>query len=164
MQKLIYPYSRKFTEIFDREKNKISKQIEGVEIHHIGSTSVPGLGGKGMIDVMIGIKNWNELSSIIENLKKLGFKHIHPRENGRVFLSKVGQTKLGDVHIHIVIKNGKQYKQLLLFRDYLRAHRKEIAKFFNLKKKWAEEAEGDRQIYGKLKRVYVKSVLRGKKY
>lgn len=160
MQKLVYPYSRKFAEIFEREKNKIFKQVKGVEIHHIGSTSVPGLGGKGMIDIMIGIKNWKELGSIVEKLKKIGFKHIHPKEKGRVFLSRIGPTKLGDTHIHVAVKNGRPYKELLTFRSYLRKNKREVKRFFKLKKEWAKEAKEDRVKYGELKGKYVKEILK----
>ncbi|MCX6759466.1 MAG: GrpB family protein [Candidatus Nealsonbacteria bacterium] len=43
----ILPYYQKFLKDFKKEKSKISKVIKNIEIHHIGSTAVPGLGGKG---------------------------------------------------------------------------------------------------------------------
>jgi len=159
MQKLIYPYSKKFSQIFEREKDNTSKHLKDVEIHHIGSTSVPGLGGKGMVDIMIGIKSWKDLGSVVKKLEKIGFKHVHQKENGRVFLSKVGPTKFGDTHIHVVIKNGKPYKELLMFRDYLRKNKKEIKRFFKLKQEWAIMAGEDRAKYGKLKEKYVKEII-----
>ena len=156
MEKLIYPYYQKFVRIFEKERDEIFKRVKNVEIHHIGSTSIPGLGGKGMVDMMIGIKSWQELTDIVERLKKIGFEHIHLKEKGRVFLSKVGPTKLGDVHIHIVKINGKPYRELLAFRDYLRKHKKEVKRFFELKLKWEKETGGDRGEYGRLKAKYVK--------
>lgn len=160
MEKLIYSYRQKFAGIFKKERDKISKCVKDVEIHHIGSTSIPGLGGKGMVDMMIGIKSWQDLADIVEKLKKIGFEHIHPKEEGRVFLSKIGPTKLGDVHIHIVKINGKPYRELLAFRDYLRKHKKEVKRFFDLKLKWGKETMGDRKEYGRLKGKYVKEILR----
>jgi len=56
----ISQYNQKFPKVFEREKKRISKTIGGNEIHHIGSTAVPGLGGKGTIDIMIEIKSWKE--------------------------------------------------------------------------------------------------------
>lgn len=160
MKKIIFPYYQRFAKIFDREKNKISKMVKGFEVHHIGSTSVPGLGGKGIIDIMIAVKNWKDSDGIIKKLKNTGFKHIHPKEKGRIFLSKLGPTKLGDTHLHIVRKNGKPYKDLLSFRDYLRKNKKELKRFFRLKQQWEKEANGDRMKYNELKGGYVEEILR----
>ncbi|TRZ79828.1 GrpB family protein [bacterium] len=156
----IFPHDQKFLKDFKREKDRISKFIKNVEIHHIGSTAVPGLGGKGMIDIMLGINNWKELDGIIEKLKTMGFSHIHPKENKRVFLSKEGFTKLGDTHIHIVKKGGEIYKDLLSFRDCLISDKKESKRYFNLKLKWLKEFKGDRVKYTKGKEGYVKDVLK----
>ncbi len=160
MKKLIFPYYQKFPIIFKIEKDKISKKIKNIEIHHVGSTSIPGLGGKGIIDIMIGIKSWKELGNVVKGLKTMGFKHIHPKERGRVFLSKIGPTKLGDIHLHIVIIGGKPYKELLVFRDYLRKNKKEVKKFFKLKQEWSGKTKEDRKEYGKLKEKYVKKILK----
>jgi len=160
MEKLIFPYHQRFVKTFKEEEEKISKAIKNAEVHHIGSTSIPSLGGKGMVDILIGIKSWRELKKIIAKLKNLGFKHIHPREKGRVFLSKVGPTKLGDVHIHIAIKGGKPYREILAFRDYLRKNKREVKRFFKLKLKLEKEAKGDRTKYGKFKEEYIKEILK----
>jgi len=160
MKKLIYPYNSEFIKIFNKEKSRISKRIKNVQIHHIGSTSIPKLGGKGIIDMMIGIKTWEELNPIIKKFKSMGFKYVHPREKGRVFLSHIGETKLGGVHIHIVITDQKQYKNLLAFRNYLSKNKKESERFFKLKQKWEKQVKGDRIKYGKLKEKYVKQILR----
>ena len=156
----IFPYYQKFLKDFEKGKSKISKIIKNAEIHHIGSTAVPGLGGKGIIDIMLGINSWKDLDNIVKKLKNIGFKHIHPKEEGRVFLSKIGTTKLGDTHIHIVKKGGKVYKDLLSFRDHLIIDKKEARRYFNLKLKWLKEFERDRKKYTKEKVSYVKDVLK----
>jgi len=156
----ILPYYQKFLKDFEREKSRISKVVKNIEIHHIGSTAVPGLGGKGIIDIMLGINSWKDLDNIVEKLKSIGFKHIHPKEGGRVFLSKIGPTKLGDTHIHIVKKGGKAYKELLSFRDHLTANKEEAKRYFNLKLKWLKKFKGNRVKYTKEKEGYIKGVLR----
>lgn len=161
----ILPYYEKFLKDFEKEKQKIFKALknEDIEIHHIGSTAIPGLGGKGIIDIMLAINTWKDLDSIIKKLKAMGLKHIHPKEGGRVFLSKAGITKLSDVHIHIVKKEGKQYKNLLFFRDHLKNHKEEAEKYFNLKLKWSKMFKKDRKKYTKGKIEYVKDILKKQK-
>jgi len=156
----IFPYYKRFPKVFEKGKNRISKAVKGVEIHHIGSTAVPGLGGKGIIDIMIGIKNWKEAKEIIKKLESIGFKHLHPKETGRIFLSKHRKPTLDNFRIHIVIKGNKPYKDTLALRDYLRKNRKEIKRLFKLKLKWLKETKGDRTKYFKLKEGYIKEILK----
>ena len=161
MEKLeILPYNKKFVEIFKREKEKISEVLNNCEIYHIGSTAVPGLGGKGIIDIMIGIGSWKETKDVIEKLESIGFKHIHPKEQGRIFLSRIGATKYGDVHIHVVVEGSKPYKEMLFFRSYLRTNKKEVERYFNLKLKWLEKAKGNRAKYTKAKEDYMRNISR----
>lgn len=155
----IVPHNQKLPRIFEKEKKKIAKAINDDDIHHIGSTAVPGLGGKGIIDIMIGIRTWKKAEKVIEKLKNIGFNHIHPKEKGRIFLSKHQGSTPGNIHIHIIKKGGKQYEELLAFRDYLRKNKPEVKRFFKLKLEWLEKAKGDRFKYNKLKEKYVKDIL-----
>ena len=45
---------------------------------------MPGLGGKGTVDILIGVDNWKQTKETIEKLKKIGFFHFHPKEKGRM--------------------------------------------------------------------------------
>lgn len=165
MKKLkIIPYNQSFSEKFQREKEKILRVIKDCEIHHIGSTATPGLGGKGIIDIMIGIKNWEESREVIGKLKELGFTHIHPKEKERIFLSKGRGLSLNNIHLHIVKIGSKEHKDVLFFRDYLRKNKKEIDRFFKLKLEWLEAAKGNRGKYEKLKGNYVREILKREKH
>lgn len=155
----IYPFNSKFLEVFEEKKKKICEVMEDCDIHHIGSTAVFGLGGKGIIDIMIGINNWKESKEIVEKLKSIGFAHIHPKENERIFLSNKKESDIGDFHIHITKKGGNIYNDILVFRDYLKKNKKEVSNFYKLKIKWHTESNGDRKIYGKLKGEYIKKIL-----
>jgi GrpB-like predicted nucleotidyltransferase (UPF0157 family) len=156
----VLPYNSKFPSRFQKEKRRIFRATSANDIHHIGSTAVPGLGGKGIIDIMIGIKDWKEAKGIVKKLKKIDFRHVHPKEKGRLFLSKHHEHTPNSTNIDIVRKGTKQYKELLFFRDYLRKHKKEIKKLFKLKLKWLKEAEGNRERYFKLKEKYIRDILK----
>jgi len=157
----LYKYSKNFPKKFDKEKKKISKVIENYDIYHIGSTAVEGLGGKGIIDIMIGVNNWEEAKDIAKKLKKIGFKHVHRKiERGKLFLSKHQKATLDNVHVHIVKKGSKVYKELLSFRDYLRKNKKEAQEYFRLKTEVLAKAKGSRAMYTKLKEEYIETVLK----
>lgn len=160
MELKINPYNKKVKEKFKKEKNRISKLVSNIEIHHIGSTAVSGLNGKGIIDILIGIDNWKQVGGIIDNLKKLGFSHIHPKEKGRIFLSKDTSLSLNNIHIHITVKQSRVYKDLLFFRDYLRKNKKEAKNYYNLKLKWLGKSSANREKYQKLKSKYINRILK----
>ena len=63
--------------LFETYKGKILRAVEqDLDIHHVGSTSVSGLAGKGIIDVMIGVNSWKEADKILERLLSSGFEHF----------------------------------------------------------------------------------------
>jgi len=159
MKLKINPYNKKFKERFENERKRILKIIKNCEIHHVGSTAIPGLGGKGIIDIMIGIKNWEESGKIIKKLKKLGFSHIYSKEKGIIFLSKNRTSSSNNIHIHIAKIGTKPYKELLYFRDYLRKNKREVKKYYNFKVKWLKESEGNRKKYKELKVEYINNIL-----
>ena len=158
---VFYPYSKDFPKKFEKIKNKIMKVLgNNIDIHHIGSTAVPGLEGKGIIDILIGVNNWREGRSIVNKLQKIGFTHIHERERGRIFLSNKKVSKYGDIHIHIVRKRTKQYRKFLEFRDYLIKNKKAREEYIKEKKRILKQVGNDRVAYKMLKSIYIKSVLK----
>ena len=158
MMKIVL-YNKDFIKKFEKEKKRIVKIIKNCEIEHIGSTAVPGLGGKGIIDIMIAVRDWKKAKEAISELKKIGFNHIHPKEKERIFLSKSKSLSLNNVHIHIVKTGSKTYKEILFFRDFLRKNKKEAKNYNNLKIKWLKESKSNREKYKELKTKYIKEIL-----
>lgn len=162
MKRLVFsPYSTLFSKKYEKIKQKIVKSTgTKFDIHHVGSTSVKGLSGKGIIDILIGINSWKESKLIVNKLRKLGFTHVHPKENGRLFLSNIKETKFSDTHIHIIRKNTKQYRNFLGFRDLLRKNKRIREKYNSTKKILLKETRGDRKKYRQLKGKFIISVLK----
>ena len=120
------------------------------------------MAGKGIIDILIAVVDWNKTAKIIKELQNLGYVHIHPIKQGRMFLSKKAVTEYKDTHIHIVKKDSVVYKNLLAFRDCLRLDKTEAQRYLILKRRWLKQGENDRNYYRLAKRDYIKSVI--KKY
>ena len=125
-----------------------------LEIEHIGSTAVKELGGKGIIDISIGIKNWKETEDILAILKKLGFKHFHDIERNSIFVSSKAKCEEGDFHVHISRINTKRYRRTLAFRDFLRSNSAEAREYGKLKQKVFKECKRDQKSYKNLKNKY----------
>jgi len=156
----IYPYYQEFAKAFEKKRQEIVAIAKDIEVHHIGSTAVRGLGGKGIVDIMIGVKSWQGVEKLIAGLWQIGFGHIHPKEKGKIFLSSVKESGRGDFHIHMVVIGSAAYRNFLAFRDYLRRHPKEAENYFKLKLIWQKEAKGERAVYTKMKNSYVKEILK----
>lgn len=148
-------YSNEYARLFEEMKRKILHlSTRKLEIEHIGSTAVKGLGGKGVIDISIGIRKWKDADEIIKILKKIGFKHFHDIENNSLFVSSKAQCKEGDFHIHISRISTKRYNNTLVFRDFLRKYPQEAKKYAKIKKGIFEKCGEKRQLYKKLKNEY----------
>jgi GrpB-like predicted nucleotidyltransferase (UPF0157 family) len=159
----IVPYNNRAPKIFGDIKQFLCDTIlYHINVEHIGSTAVPGLGGKGIIDILIVTKR-EYMCKIVELLKSKGYKSDPNTGNPpeRLFVSgpyKYGIRKL-HIHIHITFYGSQEHRDKLLFRDYLRQHPKEAKKYYELKKQWAAEAGSDASKYTKLKTSYINRVL-----
>lgn len=155
----IQTYDATAPQLFEEARGVLQNLIPEAEIHHVGSTSIPGLGGKGIIDILIAIPDWSTKIVSGNKLKDLGFTHIHKEVNGRIFMSRVGDTIKNDVHIHFTHINSTEYKNFLNFRDYLRDNPDEAQAYSNLKHTWLIEAKGERKIYTSSKSSFITSIL-----
>ena len=155
----LHDYDQESVDLFNQAKEVLQKTLSDAEIHHVGSTSIPGMGGKGMIDILIAIPDWKTKAQDGQKLVELGFTHVHPEENGRIFMSRVGDTVKNDVHIHFTYIDSPDYVNMLAFRDYLRTHPEEAAEYMKQKHQWLRSASGHRQFYTASKNTYIASVL-----
>ena len=154
----LYPYTEDFVNFFKKEKSLLAKSLLKTEIHHIGSTAIPGTHGKGIIDILIAI-DWKNKENVVQELKSLGYKHIHPEDDKRIFLSKIGPTRYGNAHIHLTELESKEYENKLKFRDKLRNDQDLVLEYNKLKENLVKHTKGDREEYTKLKKEFIKRVI-----
>lgn len=154
-----YPYTKEFEQIFKDAKERLKKSLPKVEIHHIGSTAVEGLGGKGIVDILIGLDDWEKREKVKNELKCLGYTHIHPEENGRIFMSKKPEAGYKDTHLHLVKKGEKEFREKLALRDFLRENPAKAKEYEKLKRKIIKKTEGEREDYRKTKNNYLKKII-----
>ena len=147
---------------YEVEKDRIFGVIGHivVAIEHIGSTAVPGLGAKPIIDIMIAVHHLTDAEKCIESLKSISYEYVPEFEDSfpeRRFFWK-GPPKARKYHIHMVELTGDFWKRHLLFRDYLRSHPEVARKYHHLKKELAAKHGSDRDAYTDAKTSFIKSV------
>jgi len=131
-------------------------------IEHFGSTAIPGMAAKPIIDILIAVRSLTEArASVIEPLQRLGyvFWADNPKPD-RMFFVK-GMPPYGvrrTHHIHITEPTGEKWLSLP-FRDYLRAHPDEAQRYERLKRDLAVAHRADREAYTDAKSAFVAEIL-----
>jgi GrpB-like predicted nucleotidyltransferase (UPF0157 family) len=137
-------------------------------IHHVGSTSVPGLAAKPIIDIDLVIKNSNLLPAVIEKLAVLGYEHvgnlgISDREafRGQTECAPVdGTGKVWPKHnLYVCPEDSISLKNHLTLRDFLRANPDAAKDYGDLKKRLAAENPNDIDLYIERKTPFIVGVL-----
>ena len=147
-----------------RKNEKALKTLLGeeVEISHVGSTAIPKMCGKNIIDILVGVKDEKEFLKISRLLKENGYFKSERSATPiyQFFANTVNETKAGDIHIHLVIKNSERYDDFLILRDYLLKN-EEIAKGYSLKKQEILNRFGNnREDYKRIKSEYVSTLIK----
>jgi GrpB-like predicted nucleotidyltransferase (UPF0157 family) len=156
MKKYVFkPYSEEFPKLFEKEKKRITSHVnEKIIVEHVGSTAVPTLGGKGIIDIAIAA-NKEEMESISTQLQSLGyeFRPTFSTPDRLYFITYLPdpEEEIRRYHIHLTYLGSKDWLEFIAFRDYLKAHPEELQTYAEMKKNAALEANQDGDKYRKLK-------------
>lgn len=149
--------------VFARVKNKLAPVLEdSSQIHHVGSTAVPGLGGKNILDILISAKDSEHMNELRDKLVSIGYSpslNPSPRQDYIFLASRQEETGEGDIHIHLAVADTETHDNFLIIRDYLRSHNDEADQYSKIKYQYAKQANYDRSAYKKLKAAYVDKLL-----
>ena len=167
----IVDYNPRWPSLFEEEKARILDAIGNwlADSQHVGSTAVPGLAAKPIIDIALGLRNLSDGERCIAPLQALGYEYLGEAGiPGRLFFRKLtdrpdaGQTYDGvsrTHHIHMYETKHQEWAWHLVFRDYLREHEDVARQYADLKKRLAAEFGRDLEVYAEAKSEFVRSVL-----
>jgi GrpB-like predicted nucleotidyltransferase (UPF0157 family) len=136
----------------------VGPHIECVE--YVGSTSVEGLAAKPIIDIQVGVRDWDDAKVTIAPLVECGW--IYRGERGiprRHFFGKRNASNQRTHHLHMLEVAGPHWNEMLVFRDYLRTHRDAAAAYAELKRALATRAFADRGEYTDAKAPFIQRIL-----
>jgi GrpB-like predicted nucleotidyltransferase (UPF0157 family) len=160
----IEDYDPQWPVLYEEEKCRIFEVIGDmiVRIEHIGSTAVPNLGAKPIIDIVVAVNRLSDAEKCIKPLQRIGYEYQPEHETSmpeRRFFRKGNPPKEQHYHLHMVERTSDFWKRHLLFRDYLRTHPKATQEYYELKKKLAIEYDTDREAYTEAKTSFIESVV-----
>jgi GrpB-like predicted nucleotidyltransferase (UPF0157 family) len=162
----IVNYDPRWPALFDEEAKRLRAVLDPssiVGLEHFGSTAVPGLSAKPIIDILIAVRSLADAqATFVEALRHLDYVYWADNPiSDRMFFVK-GMPPFGSRrshHVHVTEPDGEMW-QRLAFRDYLRAHPEEVRTYERLKRRLAAEHPTDREAYTDAKSAYVESVMR----
>lgn len=161
---VVVEYNPLWPQLFEEEKARILSLIKAwvLEIEHVGSTAVPGLGAKPIIDIMVGLRSLDDARHCIPLLETIGYEYVPKHEAvmpERRYFHK-GSTRFKRTHhLHIVETTSEFWERHLLFRDYLRAHEETARDYYELKKTLATRFRADRGAYTDAKTSFIQQVI-----
>ncbi|WP_353989939.1 GrpB family protein [Pediococcus argentinicus] len=159
MQKIeVVSYQEEWPKLYLKEKNNIKLFLKNdlIKMEHIGSTSVPGLAAKPIIDILLIVKDIDGLDDFSSDFNKLGYEVMGEFGiAGRRYFRKGGDFRTHQIHAfqHDDIYNIERH---LSFRDFLRAHNDISKKYGDLKKHIALKLNIDIESYNDEKDSFVK--------
>jgi GrpB-like predicted nucleotidyltransferase (UPF0157 family) len=128
-----------------------------LRIDHVGSTAVPGLAAKPVVDIQVSVADVEDTDAYREPIERHGFVLRYIEPGHRYFRPAPGIPRLWQVH---VCQAGSDWERVhLLFRDFLRAHPDEAAAYAALKLEMAERHPHDRIAYNDAKGPWIESAL-----
>ena len=142
---------------YERERHAIAAALGGnlVEIHHIGSTAVPGLRSKPVIDVLLGVRRLQPTPEEVAAMERAGFRYL-----GEYGIRERCYYAKDDCHAHGFLVGKGQWAAHLRFRDYLRADAGARERYAAAKLEIAQRVGWDRARYVEEKEWVVAALLR----
>ena len=158
----IVPYDAAWPARFEEERVALQEAIGNWVvggIHHVGSTSVPGLAAKPVIDILVGVSGLEESRACFEPVERLGYLYAPYRTREMHWFCKPDPSRRTH-HLRLVPHLSQRFDAELRFRDRLRADPALAADYAALKRELAERFEHDREAYTQAKGEFVAEALR----
>ena len=157
---VVLPYDDRWPQLFRAERDRLAgifgERAAGIE--HVGSTAVPGLAAKEIVDILLGLRAHQLRSEDVDAMARLGY--VYRGElgiPGRYFFQKGAPPTH---HVHAVEHGSVEWLKHVHFRDHLRAHPEDARSYAKLKHDLAARFPEDRDAYTEGKSPFVAAVLR----
>ncbi len=152
-------YTPQWAQLYALEESRIRAALAGLaqDVQHVGSTAIPGLKAKPILDIAVGIPRLDTALACQRPLALLGYEYAHWAgiEDDYVFGKGVARTHL----VHVVEYGGPKWRAYLTFRDALRAHPDLVQQYEALKLRLSKQFGENRGAYTAAKAGFIHQVL-----
>jgi len=158
---VVVPYNPMWLEMFQQEAARLAGVFgdQLLSIHHVGSTAVPGLAAKPIIDIMPIVRDIEQVDSLNEAMIALGYEPKGELDiPGRRFFVKYNERGERTHHVHAYEADNPEVARHLDFRDYLIAYPNVAAQYAELKQALAKQFRHDRENYTNSKTPFIRDI------
>ena len=157
-------YDPRWPEKFEREKTLLLAVLGDYlcgSVEHVGSTAVPGLKAKPIIDIMFGVESLERSKSAIELLAAVHYEYAPYKTDVMHWFCKPSEAHRTH-HLHLIPYESTLWKERIGFRDSLRRDRQIAEEYACLKTALAERYKDDREAYTEAKWPFIQQILNTK--
>ena len=161
----VVPYDAGWPATFEAEAIRLRTALGtlALRIDHHGSTSIPGLAAKPIIDIQVSVGALQPIAAYGERLQAIGYVHVpHPDDSFCPFFHRPPQWPHSH-HVHVVEKGGAEERRTLAFRDYLRDHDAAAGEYAHLKRHLAAQFNAShhesREAYARAKSDFIERIV-----
>jgi GrpB-like predicted nucleotidyltransferase (UPF0157 family) len=161
----IVPYDPEWPRLFLAERDRIATVLGplALRIDHHGSTAVPGLAAKPIVDIQVSVEPLHPIEHYAPRLARSGYTHVpHPDDAFCPFFHRPAAWPHTH-HVHVVAAGGEEERRTLAFRDYLRDHGDTAREYADLKHRLAPQFSAAgfsaQQAYADAKTTFITQVI-----
>jgi GrpB-like predicted nucleotidyltransferase (UPF0157 family) len=161
---VICDYDPAWSAMFEQERTRLHRLLGSrvSTIEHVGSTAVPGLAAKPIIDLLVGVRSLSEArSGCVGTLQTSGYTYLPEYESwlpGELFFRK-GMPGPWTHHLHMMEPSNPRWEECILFRDFLRSHGEIAGAYASFKKAIALVFDDDIAGFRNAKHPFVQAVM-----
>jgi GrpB-like predicted nucleotidyltransferase (UPF0157 family) len=157
----LVPYTSAWATLFEAERARLQDALgaDALDIQHIGSTAVPGLAAKPVLDLGIAVAADSVVAGCVPRLAALGYTYHEYRGPDQGHFFDRGREQHLTHYLHMLTINEPGWWNYLRFRDYLRAHPTARDAYLQLKQELAVQYPTNRAAYSAAKATFVQQIL-----
>ena len=163
----IVAYHADWHDLFEQERRVLHQHLKSLvlDIQHVGSTAVPGLDAKPILDIAVAVASVAVIPQCRPPLCGLGYldRGDMGRDGGGYLFVKEAAPEVRTHHLHLVALDDPQWGNYLRFRDVLRADATLRTRYATLKKALQERFSQDRKAYTAAKHAFIRAILQHNK-
>jgi GrpB-like predicted nucleotidyltransferase (UPF0157 family) len=173
---VIADYDPRWPDMYEEERACIQRAIGKwlADLQHCGSTAVPGLAAKPVIDIYAGLRSWADREHCIAPLEALGYEYRGENAGpgavifvkltdrplpGQIYRARDGKIRARSHNLHVMPRTHPEWDRHVLFRDYLRQDKSVAGRYAELKRELAEKYPTDIDAYTKAKSEFIEIVI-----
>jgi GrpB-like predicted nucleotidyltransferase (UPF0157 family) len=160
----VVDYDPDWPVLFAGERKGLRRALSGLaaDVQHVGSTAVPGLPSKPILDIAVAVTTLEIIQDIPKRLTEIGYIYRGDiRGDGDHLFVKESERGIRTVHVHVVETSSTQWKNYLLFREILRNDPDVRKRYADFKLELAKQFPNDRESYTSAKDEFIRQVITG---